>query len=179
MKPVPVAVTIATAAELPELADVASETFPLACPPSVSQENVAAFIDENLTQAHFAGYLADSRRLVLVARRDGRMIGYAMLIRGVPDQADVQRAVTVRPAVEISKMYVLPDNHGTGGSAALMTEAIKRAPDLDAKCIWLGVNQHNQRAQRFYAKHGFTVNGTKTFRLGTRIENDYVMVRPV
>ncbi len=171
------AVTTATTADLPELAAVAAETFPLACPPSVSPENVAAFIDENLTQAHFAGYLTDPDRLVLVARRDGRMIGYAMLIRGVPDDDDVQRAVAVRPAVEISKMYVLPDNHGAGGSAALMIEALKRAPDLGATCVWLGVNQHNERAQRFYAKHGFTVNGTKTFRLGTRIENDYVMVR--
>jgi ribosomal protein S18 acetylase RimI-like enzyme len=173
------AVTTATAADLPELADLAAKTFPLACPPSVSQENVAAFIAENLTQAHFACYLADPDRLVLVARQDGRMIGYAMLIRGVPDDDDVQRAVTERPAVEISKMYVLSDNHGAGASAALMTEALERAPQLDAKCVWLGVNQDNQRAQRFYAKHGFTVNGTKTFRLGTRIENDYVMVRPV
>ena len=145
----------------------------------MTPENVAAFIDENLTQAHFAGYLTDPDRLVLVARQDGRMIGYAMLIRGVPDDDDVQRAVTVRPAVEISKMYVLPDNHGAGVSAALMTEALNRAPELDAKCVWLGVNQNNQRAQRFYTKHGFTINGTKTFRLGTRIENDYVMVRPV
>lgn len=174
-----VAVTTATAADLPELADVAAGTFPLACPPSVSQENVAAFIEENLTQARFAGYLADPGRLVLVARQGGRMIGYAMLIRGVPDDDDVRRAVTLRPAVEISKMYVLPDNHGAGGSAALMDEALKRAPELDANCVWLGVNQHNERAQRFYAKYGFTVNGTKTFRLGTRVENDYVMVRPV
>ena len=44
--------------------------------------------------------------------------------------------------------------------------------------MWLGVNQQNQRAQRFYAKHGFAINGTKTFRLGAGIENDYVMVRP-
>ena len=174
-----IAVTVATTAELPELADVAAETFPLACPPSVTPENVAAFIDENLTQAHFARYLTDPNRLVLVARQNGRMVGYAMLIRGVPDDVDVQRAVNMRPAVEISKMYVLPDSHGAGGSAALMTEALKRAPGLDAKCVWLGVNQNNQRAQRFYLKHGFTINGTKTFRLGTRIENDYVMVRPV
>ena len=172
-------VTSATAAELPELADVAAATFPLACPPSVTPENVAAFIAENLTQSHFAGYLADPDRLVLVARRDGRMIGYAMLVRGVPDDDSVQHAVTIRPAVEISKMYVLPDNHGGGVSAALMTEALNRAPDLDAKSLWLGVNQNNQRAQRFYAKHGFAINGTKTFRLGTRIESDYVMVRPV
>jgi ribosomal protein S18 acetylase RimI-like enzyme len=172
-------VTAATADEVAEIAEVAAQTFPLACPPSVSQENVAAFIAENLTRAHFAGYLADPDRLVLVARSGGRMIGYAMLIRGVPDDDDVQRAVTVRPAVEISKMYVLSDCHGAGGSAALMTEALNRAPALGAKCVWLGVNQHNERAQRFYLKHGFAINGTKTFRLGTRIENDYVMVRSV
>ena len=172
-------VTAATHAELPELAAVAAATFPLACPPTVTPENVAAFIDENLTQTHFAGYLSDPGRLVLVARRDGRMTGYAMLVRGVPDDEQVQRAVTVRPAVEISKMYVLPDNHGGGVSAALRTEALRRAPDLAARSVWRGVHQNNQRAQRFYAKHGFTVTGTKTFLLGTRVENDYVMVRPV
>ena len=172
-------VTAATAAELAELADIAAQTFPLACPPSVTPENVAAFIAENLTQARFAEYLTDPGRLVLVAREDGRMTGYAMLIRGVPDDQDVQGAVPLRPAVEISKIYVLPGNHGAGTAAALMSEVLTRAVDLDAKCVWLGVNQHNRRAQRFYAKYGFSINGTKTFRLGTRIENDYVMVRPV
>jgi ribosomal protein S18 acetylase RimI-like enzyme len=76
-------------------------------------------------------------------------------------------------------MYVLPDSHGAGASAALMAEAVKRAHELDAKCVWLGVNQRNQRAQRFYTKHGFSINGTKTFRVGADIENDYVMVRPI
>ncbi|MET0703256.1 MAG: GNAT family N-acetyltransferase, partial [Mycobacterium sp.] len=48
-----------------------------------------------------------------------------------------------------------------------------------AASVWLGVNQQNQRAQRFYAKHGFAVTGSKTFRLGSGIEEDYVMVRPL
>jgi ribosomal protein S18 acetylase RimI-like enzyme len=172
-------VSPATAAELAELADIAARTFPLACPPSVSPENVAAFIAENLTEDHFTGYFGDPNRVVLAARRHGRMIGYAMLIRGVPDDDDVQRAVPTRPAVEVSKMYVLPDEHGAGVSAALMGEALAQASRFEAKCVWLGVNQNNRRAQRFYAKHGFTINGTKTFRLGSRVENDYVMVRPV
>ena len=172
-------VAAAVVAELPELADVAARTFPLACPPSVTPDNIAAFIDENLSQDRFRDYLADPGRVVLVAREDARMVGYVMLIRGVIDDDDVQRAVTLRPAVELSKMYVLPDSHGAGVSAALMAAALKTAEDLDAKCMWLGVNQQNQRAQRFYAKHGFSINGTKTFRLGAGIENDYVMVRPV
>jgi ribosomal protein S18 acetylase RimI-like enzyme len=102
-----------------------------------------------------------------------------MLIRGVIDDADVLRAVTLRPAVELSKMYVLTDAHGAGASAALMAAVLNRAEELDAKCVWLGVNQENRRAQRFYAKHGFRINGTKTFRVGAHVENDYVMVRPL
>jgi len=102
-----------------------------------------------------------------------------MLIRGVSDDADVQRAVTARPSVELSKMYVLPDSHGGRVSAALMTAAVEHAARLGAVSLWLGVNQENQRAQRFYTKHGFAVGGTKTFTLGTQIENDYVMVRPL
>jgi ribosomal protein S18 acetylase RimI-like enzyme len=173
------AVAAATEADLPELAEVAARTFPLACPPSATRENIAAFIAENLSQERFGDYLTDSDRTVLAARDDGRMVGYVMLIRGVPDDDEVQRAVTPRPAVELSKMYVLPDAHGAGVAAALMSAALRHATDLDAKGVWLGVNQQNERAQRFYTKHGFTINGTKTFRLGAGIENDYVMVRPL
>ncbi len=172
-------VTSPAAADLAELAGVAARTFPLACPPSVTADNIAAFIDEQLSERRLAEYLNDPDRIILVAREDGRMTGYAMLIRGVADDDDVQRAVVLRPAVEISKLYVLPDSHGAGTSAALMTEAVNRAAELDAKCVWLGVNQQNQRAQRFYAKHRFSINGTKTFHLGAAVENDYVMVRPL
>jgi ribosomal protein S18 acetylase RimI-like enzyme len=74
-------------------------------------------------------------------------------------------------------MYVLPDNHGAGVSAALMQVALVHAAGMAAKSLWLGVNQQNLRAQRFYAKYDFTINGTKTFHLGGGVENDYVMVR--
>src|SRR3984893_171788 len=174
-----IAVAAATEAALPELADVAARTFPLACPPSVTQENIAAFIDENLSQARLRDYLADSDRAVLAARDDGAMVGYVMLIRGVPDDDDVLKAVTPRPAVELSKMYVLPGSHGAGVSSALMTAARQHAINLGAECVWSGVDQQNTREKRYYAKQGFTINGTKTFRLGAGAENDHVMVRPL
>jgi ribosomal protein S18 acetylase RimI-like enzyme len=175
----PPEVTPAAEVDLHELADVAARTFPLACPPSAGADDVAAFIAENLSAERFRDYLADPDRTVLIARVDGRMSGYAMLIRGVVADADVQKAVPLRPAVELSKMYVLPDAHGAGVSAAIMTAALGASRALGAACVWLGVNQENQRAQRFYAKQGFEISGTKTFRLGGRIENDYVMVHPL
>jgi ribosomal protein S18 acetylase RimI-like enzyme len=172
-------VTTATVDDLDDLADVAATTFPLACPPSATADNVAAFIAEHLSAERFADYLADPDRAVLVGREHGRVIGYAMLIRGVADDADVQRAVTTRPAIELSKMYVSPDAHGGGVAHALMGAAIERARDMGSASMWLGVNQQNRRAQKFYSKHGFLITGTKTFRLGAGIEQDYVMALPL
>nr|WP_246585014.1 N-acetyltransferase [[Mycobacterium] fortunisiensis] len=165
-------------ADLADLAAVAAATFPLACPPSATEQNIAAFIDENLSEARFSEYLADPGRIVLVAH-DPSITGYAMLIHGVPDDSDVQQAVTQRPALELSKIYVLPTRHGRGAAAALMAETLRAAAESGARCVWLGVNQENVRAQRFYTKNGFTVAGTKTFQLGAGVENDYVMVRPL
>lgn len=100
-----------------------------------------------------------------------------MLIRGVPDDADIQRAVPLRPAVELSKLYVLPDFHGHGVSAALMSAALDTATRWGARCMWLGTNKKNVRALRFYAKFDFTINGSRTFQMGDFVEDDHVMVR--
>jgi ribosomal protein S18 acetylase RimI-like enzyme len=173
------AVQVATtdSVDAEELAALAASTFPLACPASVTAENIASFIDANLSVVSFTQYLADPERVILTAHQDGRIVGYAMLVRGIADDADVQQAVSVRPAVELSKMYVLPDRHGAGVATALMESALVAGAELGARCVWLGVNQQNERAQRFYSKHGFTVNGTRSFQVGTRAEHDYVMVR--
>ncbi|WP_041180883.1 GNAT family N-acetyltransferase [Mycobacterium canetti] len=162
-----------------ELAAVAARTFPLACPPSVANENITSFIDANLSAAHFARFLSDPRRAILIASHEGRIIGYAMLIRGVADDTQVQRAVELRPAAELSKLYVLADFHGTGVSTELMDVALATADRWSVRCVWLGVNQKNQRAQRFYAKSGFRINGIRAFQLGEHRENDYVMIRAV
>jgi ribosomal protein S18 acetylase RimI-like enzyme len=151
----------------------------LACPPSTALENIASFIDTNLSATRFAEYLTDPQRAVLTAQQGGRIVGYAMLIRGVDDDTDVQRAVEIRPAAELSKMYLLPDYHGGGVSTALMELTLATAAEWGVRCVWLGVNQGNQRAQRFYTKSGFKINGTRTFQVGARRENDYVMVREI
>ncbi|HUH69260.1 MAG TPA: GNAT family N-acetyltransferase [Mycobacterium sp.] len=179
MEPLTPAVHLATtdSVDTEELAAVAASTFPLACPPSTPAENIASFIDTNLSAARFAEYLTDPQRAILAAQLDGRIVGYAMLIRGVGDDTDVARAVPIRPAAELSKMYLLPDYHGAGVSTALMARTLATAKEWGVRCVWLGVNQENQRAQRFYAKNGFTINGTRTFQVGARRENDYVMVR--
>jgi ribosomal protein S18 acetylase RimI-like enzyme len=160
-----------------ELAAVAAQTFPLACPPAMAPENIASFIDANLSARRFAEYLTDPHRAILTARQNARIVGYAMLIRGITDDPDIPRAVELRPAAELSKLYVLLEFHGAGISAALMDTMLATAAEWQVRSLWLGVNQANQRAQRFYLKSGFRINGTRTFQVGNRREDDYVMVR--
>ncbi|MBF6322606.1 GNAT family N-acetyltransferase [Nocardia cyriacigeorgica] len=157
------------------LSDVAAATFPLACPPGATADDIEIFISEVLSGERFGEYLSDPSRTVLKAMAGGEIVGYAMLVGGEPADPEVAAAVEPRPVVEISKMYVLPGHHGTGVSTALMVAALDRAREDGYPGVWLGVNQENARAQRFYAKHGFDTVGTKTFTVGNQVHHDYVM----
>ena len=187
--PVAASVRPATEADVPALSAVAAATFVLACPPSMSRERVDAFVAEVLSPARFAAYLADPERHVLVAEQavpehertslGQAVLGYAMLVAGEPQDEDVSAATSLRPTVELSKIYVLPEAHGTGAAALLMQHCLEWARSSGAAGVWLGVNQQNERAQRFYAKSGFERVGTKRFLVGRVHEDDYVMERPV
>ncbi|MGY4712639.1 GNAT family N-acetyltransferase [Mycolicibacterium sp. CBM1] len=174
-----VAVTEAVDRDLDELAAVAATTFPLACPPQVPTADIAGFIAANLSRERFGEYLADDARTLLVVKDAGRIAGYVLLVRGLGTDPAVAAAVQARPAVELSKFYVLPHWHGSPTSAVLMRAAVARTAAGDARSLWLGVNQKNVRAQRFYAKHGFSTAGTRTFQLGGHTEADFVLVRPL
>lgn len=174
-------ITVRTArdGDAAEVAAVAAATFPLACPPSADPADIAATIAASLSPQCFADYLTDPERVVLVATDDDRIIGYAMLIRGIGVDPDVAASVPHRPAVELSKMYVLAGHHRSGAAAQLMQSGLTWAADPGAAAMWLGVNRNNERAQRFYRKHGFGVTGSRRFSLGGSYEDDFVMVRPI
>lgn len=155
------------------LAAVAAVTFPLACPPHTTEEAKADFIAMHLSEASFDGYLADPDRDLFVAE-DGGVLGYTMLVAGDPTDADVAAAITTRPTIELSKVYVLPDVHGGGVAPALVAASIEAARARGAAAVWLGVNQENGRANRFYEKTGFVQVGTKRFLVGGRYEDDFV-----
>jgi ribosomal protein S18 acetylase RimI-like enzyme len=156
------------------LARLAALTFPLACPPHTTDEAKAAHIARHLGEGSFARYLADPTRALFVAESDTGLLGYTMLVEGEPDDPDVAAAVTTRPAVELSKVYVHPDHHGAGIAAALVAATIEEAAARGAASVWLGVNQENARANRFYDKSGFALVGTKRFEVGDRYEDDFV-----
>ena len=173
----PATVRPATASDVDVLARVAAATFALACPAHTTIDRIDAFIEGVLSRSRFEGYLEDAARQVLLAEHSGQALGYAMLVDAEPSDPDVAAAIRRRPTAELSKIYVLPEAHGSGGARSLMDAGLDWARTRGALGVWLGVNQENERAQRFYAKSGFTVVGTKRFLVGDRYEDDFVMER--
>lgn len=169
----------ARAADADALAVLAAITFPLACPPHTTEAAKRAFIAQHLSRTSFAGYLADPERRLFVAESDGPLLGYTMLVAGDPGDSDVAAAVAARPTIELSKCYVHPEAHGAGLAGELLRASLAAARETAALSVWLGVNQENTRAQRFYGKHGFAVVGAKRFRVGDRDEHDFVMELPL
>jgi ribosomal protein S18 acetylase RimI-like enzyme len=165
----------AGAGDAAALADLAAATFPLACPPGSSPEDIRLHLKRTLGEDRFAEYLADSKIAVLVLEHGGRLDGYTLLVDRPATDPDVLGALSVQPSVELSKCYVHPDHHGRGAASSLMQASLGWAADQGAAGVWLGVNSENAKAIRFYEKSGFTKVGTKFFTLGDSVENDFIL----
>ena len=159
------------------LHDLAARTFGLACPPGTRQSDIDAFIARHLSAESFRRYLSDPERIILIAAEDGVPLGYSMLVSGPIADPDVAKVVDAGTSIELSKFYLAPHRHGSGVAATLMAATLAEAMATGASFCWLGVNQQNERAGRFYAKQGFEVVGVKRFLVGDVWHDDHVRMR--
>lgn len=158
----------ATPADARALARLASRTFPSACPPHTPREAIEAHIATELTAEKFLGHIANA--LIFVTDDGPELSGYVMLaFDSPPIETDW------RNPIELRRIYV--DVPGSGTAGVLMATALEQAAGHDV--IWLGTNQLNTRAIRFYEKYGFEIVGKRTFTVGGVDEADYVLARNV
>jgi GNAT superfamily N-acetyltransferase len=94
----------------------------------------------------------DGDAVLLLADRDGRAVGYAMLTAG-PGAATWDLGDRV---VEIETLSVLPEERGGGVGAALMDESRRWARERAARSVAVGLAHTNEGARRFYEREGFT-----------------------
>jgi len=169
----------AVAQDASELHAIAAVTFPLACPEGTPAEAIANFVSTHLSEHRFAEYLSDPKRDILIVEVDSLPAGYSMLVAEPSIDPEVTSVIATESAIELSKLYLLPGAHGSGAATALMSATIERARQRGADAVWLGVNQRNARANRFYEKGGFENVGTKHFMVGGKFEEDFVRVRSI
>lgn len=102
-----------------------------------------------------------------IAEVAGVPVGYAKLRawRGAPGAPG---------AMELQQIYLLSSWHGKGVAEVLMHWAVGEALARGAYALYLTVFDHNERAKRFYARHGFAEVGHCEFRLGDQVYDDRV-----
>lgn len=81
-------------------------------------------------------------------------------------------------SIELVRLYVLKEYHGTKVASSLMEFAFDFAKKNNYNKIYLSVWEYNFRARGFYEKMGFYNTGIKNdFPLGTTPQTDYWFVK--
>lgn len=164
--------------DAPDLAALAALTFPLACPPTLTHTDIAAFIEAELQPSHFRTYILTPGTQVLLARDSAAdPVGYILAISGRGTDRQASAGVRGTHPLYLSKCYTAPRTHGTGLAQRLLSFLVDVSLACGHDSLWLGTNNDNMRARRFYEKSGFTIIGTRDFVVGGQTCRDVVYER--
>ncbi|HEY6806182.1 MAG TPA: GNAT family N-acetyltransferase [Pyrinomonadaceae bacterium] len=162
----------ATTADAELLSELGARTFSETFAVDNTPENMAAYLADAFTPEEQLAELSDPNTIIKFAELDGAAVGYSVLSPNrTPPEIDSENAI------ELVRLYVSQDSIGTGVGARLMKDCLDYAAQLGFETIWLGVWEHNRRAQAFYRKWNFEVVGTHVFQLGDDAQTDLLMKR--
>jgi ribosomal protein S18 acetylase RimI-like enzyme len=165
-------IRLATLADAEMLSLLAARTFYDAFVETNTRENLKAYMDVAFSIETVASELADPQATFLIAEVEPSPAGYAKLFQAAPPECAQHR-----PALEIVRLYVEQRFHGGGVAHALMQACLDHAGQAGANGVFLGVWEHNPRAQAFYRKWGFEIIGSHIFQMGHDPQTDYWMER--
>ena len=158
----------AAPADGPALAAMAKRAFADTFGSLYRASDLAAFLDSTFGDEGLPSHLSDRRYAVRLARDAEAIVGFAKLgpvaFPGVWG-ADV---------IELHQLYVLGPWQGEGVAPVLMDWALAKARADGYRRMVLSVFVDNIRAQRFYARYGFTEVGRYEFRVGEQIDDDRI-----
>jgi ribosomal protein S18 acetylase RimI-like enzyme len=169
-------IRFATQADAAALAELAERTFRDAFEAMNDPADMALHCERTYGAELQAAEIADPEVRTLVVERAGRLVAFAQLHLAphgppcVPDGEGV---------VELRRIYVDQRFHGHGLAQELMRRVLDLAARHGARQLWLGVWEHNARAQAFYRRFGFTEVGAHTYVVGSDPQRDLVLIRPV
>lgn len=135
-----------------------------------SEEDMQLYLKDAFVPEKIKKDLENPANTFLLAYYNNELIGYVKLRT---DRTYPQ--LNNESSIEMERIYVRHKYHGIKAGKALMDKSLGIARDKNYKWMWLGVNQENTKAINFYKNYGFVIDGTKTFKLGNVIDDDYLM----
>lgn len=156
------------------LSELGARTFSETFAADNTEEDITEYLATSFNLAQQTAELEDPASTFLIAEIDGHAAGYAMLRDGEPEQG-----VEGANPIELVRLYVAREWLGRGLGEQLMRACLNEARQAGHETIWLGVWEHNPRAQAFYRKWNFRPVGEHMFQLGADLQRDLLMERPL
>lgn len=169
----PIAWRWAEARDAPALSILGGATFLT----SFAHDHPGAALTAHIRTAHgeayYAAALADPTQTVMIGETPlGAAVGYAMIT-----PPDLPIATDPAHDVELKRIYLLHGWQGGGHGDAIMALVVEEARRRGARRLLLAVYPQNERARRFYARHGFGEIGELTFMVGDVPFRDLIYAR--
>ena len=151
---------------------VSIDTFIEAYQKQNSKADIDFYVNKFFSIEMIAEELNDESRVIYIAKNENEISGYIKLaIKPIP------ACVSIKNALEISRIYVRQNKYGTGLAQLLLRKAVEYCRSNQIEALFLAVFQENERAIAFYKKCGFEICGQTTFDWGTgKIDQDWWMV---
>lgn len=160
-----------TTTDIPELVTLATKIFRETFTHLNTPEAMEGFISKDYTFENFQRELDEpDSKYFFACDDDGKAIAYMRLRKN----SEVDHFLG-NNHIEIQRIYVDQAYHGRKVADQLMQLAIDVAREKKHDWIWLGVWEHNPRAQRFYQKWGFERFSEHDFYMGDERQTDWLM----
>ena len=161
-------------ADVKPLSELAKTTYASAFGHSLNPSDLAAHLDNNLSDVCFEEFLEEDT--ILVAQHDGQLIGFIQIGVVWPETDDDDFS---SEDAELRRVYVLAEFQGRGIGRQLIDAAFREARFATARDIYLDVWEDNRRAQKLYESYGFRAIGKRAFIVesGAKTGFDIIMIR--
>ncbi len=156
--------------DLPELRRIAIETQLDTFGEANTKENMDAFIRDHYSLLQFQHELQEANAICYIAWEGEEAVGFSQL----RSTAEVESRLGVN-TIELHRLYVTKNFQGKKVGAMLMQLSIDYSRKKNFEWLWLGVWEHNIKAQNFYKKWGFVRFSEHIFQMGEDAQTDWLL----
>jgi len=152
------------------IADISRQTFYDTFASFNSKVNMDIFMNIQFTKGRLMLEVGMPENIFLLAYMGEEVAGYVKL-------RDTRYPNTLGStnAIEIARLYAMPDLIGKGVGKLLMEKSLEIAKEKNKDTVWLGVWKENKKAINFYTYWGFSIFDECDFILGNDLQKDWLM----
>lgn len=157
-------------ADVEVLAKIAKQTFRETFAHDNTEEQLQEYFEEAYNLRVLSTELEDPDSETYFIMHEEEIAGFLKV-----NWENAQTERELENAFEIQRLYVLQTYQGFGLGKQLFEFALEHAEKNGFSWAWLGVWEHNTKAQVFYYRYGFEKFSQHRFMVGQKVDTDWLL----